>query len=116
MFNSIVELISAIKEYGMSLVLMLLFLMLYIKSNKDTIKLIITVKDENIFISGSYKDAINLLKADVLKELSVSTEKILEILKDNTESNIVITEKLNKLDGTLNKIEFHLVMKRGEDK
>lgn len=106
------EILSAVEKYGLTLVLLILFVYQYIKSNKETLDLVIKIKDEytnniNLQTEAMYNLKEHIAKLDQknsnnIKDSEINVLSAIDNLKDD------MNEKLNKIE--------MIIMVRSEDK
>jgi hypothetical protein len=107
------ELLGMVKEYGLTMVLLIYFIFMYVKNNKDTLGLIISFKDESNKIHTAHVDAIYVLKDEIKGEVSSSIKEHETSMKAEF---CRVEDKLGKTDERVGRVEMLLIVKRGEDK
>lgn len=92
---NMVELLPLIERYGLSLILLLVFMFLYIRSNKDKVNLIIKLTDENNNKTVKHIEAIYLLN----KNVDDQANKIISELKDEIDKvNDTFGDRLSRIE------------------
>jgi hypothetical protein len=115
--ETITAFLELIKQYGLALVGLVYFAYMYSQNNKDSLKLIIAVKDENNNLRVKNIDAIYVLKDEIKDEIKnevgENTDKIIQAISSHDERK---SESIRKLEEKTSRIETYLFMRRGDEK
>lgn len=107
-----VDILELIKSNGLAVVMLLFFVYMYIKNNKDTLELIITIKDENNKIQDEHKESVYVLRDELKEEICKSTDKLVDMIRMD---HLKVNDTLNRVDGRVDKIEMYFILKKGKE-